>query len=554
MRPLWYLAALVACCLLVPTEEYVIGDIIASTMIANSFSIPIALSTYALMKITLGLGILDAISDKAALTTAGLVSGAGVPIPAPGLAPGPISVPSPDVVFGPLLEGGHGHGPPHGHGHGHGHGPALGHGHGHGHGPELVHGHGPPPGHGHGHGPAPGPAPGHGHGSTSGHGPEPVHEHELEPTHGHGPEPAHGHGPEPAHGHGPEPAHGHGPEPAHGHGPEPAHGHGPEPAHGHGPEPAHGHGPEPAHGHGPEPAHGHGPEPAHGHGPEPAHGHGPEPAHGHGPEPAHGHGPEPAHGHFPPPGHGPEPAHGHFPPPGHGPEPAHGHFPPPFSLGHGQEAGRGHGPVPVQGGAAFHPLHAGDPHVRLDNHLPQQEGTFFPPPSFPPPAKESIYSPILVYEPSAQSDGPAQHVFIPYPPDQELSSSAGFPPPLPLPSPHHAVHKRAVENASKMKDLLLAAVSQVDTVGCAPKILCYLRTKSSDEWTSEEKALLVIFAGNTSSKTASTSSAPFVEAMDLGVRSQDPAACDLAYPKCTPKGEDLRQLLKMAGGCTNTIM
>lgn len=121
------------------------------------------------------------------------------------------------------------------------------------------------------------------------------------------------------------------------------------------------------------------------------------------------------------------------------------------------------------------------------------------------------------------------------------------------PAQPHAVYKRAAENTSKMKDLLLAAVSQVDTVGCAPKILCYLQTKSSSEWTLEEKALLALFA-NTTSKTANASSAPFVEAVELGTSSQNPVACDLAYPKCTPNGEDLRKLLKMAGGCGNTII
>lgn len=101
------------------------------------------------------------------------------------------------------------------------------------------------------------------------------------------------------------------------------------------------------------------------------------------------------------------------------------------------------------------------------------------------------------------------------------------------------------ESAEDEEKLLLSAIEELDTFGCFPKMLCYLETKSRDQWTSEETAIVDTFSNATN--------AAFLQALDLGSRARDPVACDLAYPKCALKDTDLRASLQMADGCSSVL-
>ncbi|XP_063592531.1 uncharacterized protein LOC134769719 [Penaeus indicus] len=95
------------------------------------------------------------------------------------------------------------------------------------------------------------------------------------------------------------------------------------------------------------------------------------------------------------------------------------------------------------------------------------------------------------------------------------------------------------------EELLLSAIEELDTLGCVPKMLCHLQTKSRDQWNAEETALVDTFS--------STTNAAFLFALDLGSRVHNPIACDRAYPKCTLQDTDLRASLQTAGQCTSFL-
>nr|XP_027206596.1 uncharacterized protein LOC113800068 [Penaeus vannamei] len=95
------------------------------------------------------------------------------------------------------------------------------------------------------------------------------------------------------------------------------------------------------------------------------------------------------------------------------------------------------------------------------------------------------------------------------------------------------------------EELLLSAIEELDTLGCVPKMLCYLQTKSRDQWNAEETALVDTFSN--------TTNAAFLFALDLGSRGPNPIVCDQAYPKCALKDADLRASLQTAGQCSSFL-
>ncbi|XP_042887598.1 uncharacterized protein LOC122263286 [Penaeus japonicus] len=109
---------------------------------------------------------------------------------------------------------------------------------------------------------------------------------------------------------------------------------------------------------------------------------------------------------------------------------------------------------------------------------------------------------------------------------------------------------RSVDSAAQLRDgedLLLSAVTQLDSDGCIPRLLCLLETKEPSTHTQEETLLLEIFANNTEAVTAHN--AAFVYATDLGAKTRDSAACKKLFPRCPLNEGELNALLQQAWGC-----